>query len=436
MTALDGHGATVRAAQAPTGPAPDRLSRVFGAGSALPLAAHRLTFPPLPAPSDRPNERIVDAVERAGLRGRGGAGFPTATKLRAVASRGAAVVVANGSEGEPVSAKDKTLLVNAPHLVIDGALLAASAVGATEVVVAVERGSAAVDAVRAALFERAHAPSAPIRRIEVPRRFVAGEETALVQLVNGGEAKPTLTPPRPFERGVAGRPTLVSNVETLAHLATIVRWGPAWFRSVGTDAEPGTALVTVSGAVARPGVFEVALGTPLASVVDAAGGPTGGVQALLVGGYYGTWISGRAAATADLSEASLRPLGASVGCGAIVVLPDAACGLAETARLAAWLAGETAGQCGPCVHGLRAIAGACDDLAAARQAAESVQLLHRWSAQVEGRGACRFPDGVVRLVRSALTVFADDVTRHSYGVCDRAAGVAHMHVPEPETLWR
>lgn len=424
---------------APAAGSPRRLSAGWGASGAPSLAEHRLTYPAASTPRGRPDGRVIDTVERAGLRGRGGGGFPTGTKMRAVAARpGPSVVVANGSEGEPTSGKDKTLLTRAPHLVLDGLLLAAAGVGATRAVVAVERGTDALDAVRRAVAERVAAGEAEpvVQVVETPRHFVAGEETALVRLINGGEARPTLTPPRPFERGVHGRPTMVGNVETYAHLSMIMRWGSAWFRGMGTDDEPGTALLTVSGGVHRPGVFEVPLGTPLAGVIDAAGGPSGGVAAVLLGGYYGTWISGDAARYAALAGASLQPLGASVGCGVVLVLPHDACGLAETARVLRWMAGETAGQCGPCVHGLAAVAGAMTALADGRGGSAAVAQLHRWSRQIEGRGACRFPDGAVRLLRSALDVFGDDVGRHVLGPCHLASRPARLPIPADGGPWR
>jgi len=352
--------------------------------------------------------------------------------------RGPAVVVANGSEGEPASEKDKLLLTQAPHLVLDGVLLAVRAVGASEAVIGVERGTRALQIVSDAIAERADLEaSVPVRVVEVPRHYVAGEETALVHLINGGEAKPTLTPPRPFERGVNRRPTLVSNVETFAHLAMILQWGPSWFRALGTGDDPGTALVTVSGGVARPGVMEIVLGTPLSTIIDAAGGPTGGIQGVLLGGYYGTWIGPDDVRSARLSNADLKPLGASLGCGAIVVLPAQACGLAETANVLTWMAGETAGQCGPCVHGLAAVAGAMRDLVAGRAGTDTLDQLHRWAGQIEGRGACRFPDGAVRLLRSALTVFSDEVSSHlRRGPCTGAGQSSHLPIPASEQTWR
>ncbi|MEA2588365.1 MAG: hypothetical protein QOH66_1292, partial [Actinomycetota bacterium] len=321
------------------------------------LAEHRTRYPRPPVPRARPLTELIDVVERAGLRGRGGAGFPTAVKMRTVAKgRGRAVVLANGTEGEPASYKDKLLLTHQPHLVLDGALLAAAAVGADRVVIGVEETAPeALGAMRRALAERASSEPAGVR-VEVvatPAGYVSGEESALVSFVNGGPALPT-TAPRPFERGVGRRPTLVQNVETLAHLAQIARNGAGWFRQSGSPEEPGTALVTVSGAVARPGVIEVPIGTPLEAIVGRAA-PVGRPAAALVGGFFGTWVPA-AQFGLPFSRAGLAQAGASPGAGVVIVLADGACGLTETARIMAWYAAESAGQCGPCVFGLVALA--------------------------------------------------------------------------------
>jgi NADH:ubiquinone oxidoreductase subunit F (NADH-binding) len=268
----------------------------------------------------------------------------------------------------------------------------------------------ALAAVRAAVAERAAAErSASVRVAAIPHRYVAGEESALVHWLDGGPAKPKVTPPRVFEAGVGGRPTLVDNVETLAHVAQIARWGPDWFRQHGTADEPGTMLVTISGAVTAPGVQEIAVGTRLAAVVRAAGGSPSRTGAVLVGGYFGSWLSPADVRRVRLCNEDLRPLGAGLGCGAIVVLPPDGCGLKETARILTWLAGESAGQCGSCVHGLSAIAGGTVDLF---RGDDTIECLRRWTAQVEGRGACRFPDGAVRLLRSALDVFGHEIDLH------------------------
>lgn len=371
---------------------------------------------------------LVQEVERSGLRGRGGAAFPTATKLVVVGhGRRRAVVVANGAEGEPASAKDVVLLSQAPHLVLDGLQLAAAATRAGEAILCV-KGSAseALSAVARALRERQATgrDALPIRVVPVPDGYVTGEESALTHLLNGGRAIPTATPPRPFERGVDGRPTLIQNVETLAHVALIARHGGDWYRGLGTAAEPGTALVTLRGAVAKPGVREIALGTSLAALVQHGGGEIAHARGVLVGGYFGTWLDRRAAASATLDAASLRPLGASLGCGVVAVLPEDACPVAETARLVRWLAGESAGQCGPCVFGLAAIADALERLTDARSArrrnreGDPLARVRRWCGEIAGRGACRHPDGAVRLVASALRAFDGDFEDHlRHGPC-------------------
>ena len=239
------------------------------------------------------------------------------------------------------------LLRLAPHLVLDGALAAAAAVGAREIVIAVARDARRErSSIAAALAERRDRMR--WRVASVPVSFIVGEETALLASLAGRPAKPTLKPPYPFERGLRGAPTLVQNVETLAHLALIARYGPSWFRALGTPAEPGTALVSVSGAVARPGVYEIELGSTLGDLVTQARGAAEPIDAYLVGGYFGAWTR----------EPSLPLTAASgLGAGIVVALPETTCALAETARVARYLAAQSAGQCGPCVHGLAALAG-------------------------------------------------------------------------------
>jgi NADH:ubiquinone oxidoreductase subunit F (NADH-binding) len=364
---------------------------------------------------------LIALAEASGLTGRGGAGFPTGVKLRAVASqRRRPVVVVNAVEAEPASGKDRALLRTTPQLVLDGAVLAAGAVGAREVIVGIGRGAtvereALVGALEARTRQRIDG-RVSLRVVSAPEGFVIGEETALIQFLNGGPAKPTFTPPRPYERGVGGAPTLVQNVETLAHLALIARFGSTWFRELGTPAEPGTALITISGAVARPGIHEIALGTPLRQLIAEAGGTTEPISAYLVGGYFGTWFTEGAAGDLVLHTEHLARCGGGLGAGAIVTLPTSTCGVAEVARVARYLADQSAGQCGPCVHGLRAIADALAQLVVST--ADERERLARWVAEVRGRGACRHPDGATRFTASALQVFADEIEQHlRHGRC-------------------
>jgi NADH:ubiquinone oxidoreductase subunit F (NADH-binding) len=401
---------------------PGSLPRLLPPGPAS-LAGHLARYGPPPSPglTGRQRQELLAEVERSGLTGRGGAGFPTARKIAAVAAGRGAVVVANGTEGEPASAKDKVLLARSPHLVLDGAALAAEIVGARRAVIVAHRSVREIVAESAAVRAASGLDRVRLTVIAAADGFVAGEATAVVHWIERGIPAPAATPPRPSERGLGGAPTLVQNVETLAHLALVGRYGARWFRSVGTTAEPGSMLVTVLGAVREPGVVEVAIGTPVGEVLDLAGGASGSLRALLIGGYFGTWADAAAAAAAPFSAAGLAHLGAGPGAGLIAALPRTACGLAETARVARYLADESAGQCGPCLSGLDAIAGALQRLADGRGADRGA--LARWLGQVDGRGACRHPDGAVRLVRSALGEFTDELGLHAQGRCSGTARV-------------
>ena len=382
-------------------------------------------------------EWLIDEVERSGLRGRGGAGFPTARKLREVAARrGPRVVVANGTEGEPLSRKDQGLLIQRPHLVIDGVLAAAAAVRADRAILVVSRGADRAHAAAERAIAERDGGRVALSLAAAPARFVAGQETALVHWLDGGPATPTTAPPRPSQRGVGGRPTLVQNVETLAHLGLIARHGSDWFRGVGTDAEPGTILAGVHGAVARPGIQEIALGTTLGALVEAAGGATAPVAGLLVGGYFGSWIADPDPWSIPMSVEGLRRAGASLGTGMVAVLPEGACGLCETARVSRYLARESAGQCGPCVFGLRALADAAEALAGGRDAAAALREMTALPHEIEGRGACAHPDGAARLARSALRAFPHEVDLHLRGGCSSTGGPPVLPVPTHSDEWR
>jgi NADH:ubiquinone oxidoreductase subunit F (NADH-binding) len=443
--------------RAARGDAPTGLPRLLAgipALGALGLSEHLAVHGELPALEGRGRRgasALIDLVEEAGLRGRGGAGFPTAAKLRAVASAGRGglsghvgsaggrpIVVVNGAEGEPASSKDRTLLRALPHLVLDGALLAAAAVGAQEVLLGVcESAPGALDACARALAERGRPrrgqPSVQV--VAVPNRYVAGQESALVNFLGGGPALPTFTPPRPFERGVRGRPTLVANVETLAHLALLARYGPAWFRELGTPAQPGSALVTLSGPVAYPGVYEIEHGSPLSALLDAAEGATAPLRAVLLGGYSGTWVDARGDARGlALSDEHLAQIGAhppTLGAGVVVLLSTEACPVAELARITRWLASQSARQCGPCVFGLDALAGVFEQLVlGSSEGGRALPRLRSLAGLLDGRGACTHPDGAARLVTSALEVFAEELADHArQGPC--AACTRPSELPRP-----
>jgi NADH:ubiquinone oxidoreductase subunit F (NADH-binding) len=384
------------------------------------LAGHVAVLGPAPLPStaDRGwRDGFVAMLKASGLGGRGGAGFSAAVKL-ALAQNGrpGGTVVVNGMEGEPASDKDKLLLIRSPHLVLDGAQLLAAVTGAGRVTVCIPEGRQQVaTAVQRALDERTAARCAPVPEVMVrpPERFIAGEESALASWLDSDRSLPSFRPDKGVALRIGRHGALVHNAETLAHVAMIARTGPEEFRRLGLAEDPGTCLVTISGAVQHPGVVEIERGTPVIDIARRAL-TIGEPQALLVGGYGGAWV-GPAHLTTPYASFSLRAIGATAGVGVVVVLGQSACGLAESARVISYLAGQSAGQCGPCVYGLPAIAG--DLIRLARGEADHGLLirLDRRLREVDGRGACRHPDGAVRLVRSALEVFAADVGAHAAG---------------------
>lgn len=361
----------------------------------------------------------------SGLTGHGGAGFPLHRKLEAViAARGRAIVVANGAEGEPASAKDRWLLARRPHLVLDGLQLVARATNATDAFLYVNhRLDVAVLTELVAERRRARLDPVPVTVVAAPDAFISGEETAVVSHLSGGAALPRFKSPRVTERGVRGRPTLVSNVETLALLALIARRGAAWFRSAGTPDAPGTMLLTVGGAVRAPGIVETGHGTPLADVLALAGGASTHLQAVLLGGYHGTWLTADEMSFAKLSRSDLAPLGAWPGAGVVVAMGAGTCGLVEMSRVMSYLAEESAGQCGPCLNGLPRIANELKSVAFGGDGGRrAVDEMLRLGGIVVGRGACHHPDGSMRFLRSGLRVFAAEVELHLAGRCSRTSG--------------
>lgn len=370
--------------------------------------AHLSAYGALPA-----GDGVLSLVDAAGVRGRGGAGFPTAVKMRAVlASPGDAVVVGNGAEGEPASAKDRSLLAYSPHLVLDGLQLAAAAVGASEAYLAVASGAGALEA---ALAKRFRIDTVPVKVVAVPHRFLIGEETALVSALGGGRGLPRGRRIPVYERGVSGRPTLVQNVETLARLALVAR-----------SSDAGSSfLATVTGAVVNSGVVDVAAGQTLSSVLDAAGGASERLSAVLLGGYHGGFVPA-SALDVPLTAEGLRPFGVSVGAGVVVAIPASRCGLIETARVASYLAAQSARQCGPCLNGLPALAGELALLARGRSSPTAIRGI---ASLVAGRGACHHPDGAVRFIGSALSVFASEVSLHAAGQCSRTSDEPLLPTP-------
>jgi len=408
------------------GPQPERGAESF--------AEHRERLGARPTGGDW----MIEVLERSGLRGRGGGWFPAGRKWRAVSDHveeRPALVVVNASEGEPLSAKDRTLALHRPHLILDGAQVAAESVGAEGIVIYLSSPSRPlVRALHRSLRERRDAGvrEVPVRVVRTAHRYVAGESSAVVRRLNGGPSKPGFAPPYPSERGVGGRPTLVHNAETIANTALVARFGDAWFRARGTAGAPGTALVTLSGSVRHPGVYEIDVGTPLVDAIGLAGGVAGATAGVLVGGYAGTWI-----APAAVAHLPLTPDEVALGCGVLGVLGGHGCGLSESARIADYLARQSAGQCGPCVHGLRAIADAMLRIAASDANPGDLERVRRWALQVTGRGGCHHPDGAIHNVVSALEAFPDHLALHLRGMpCHGWADGALPPPPRSTPGWR
>ena len=362
-----------------------------------------------------PREGIIAELHLSGLQGRGGAGFSAGVKWQTLAFNPAVhkVVVANGEEGEPASCKDQWLLKHRPHLVLDGLLLAAQAIGATRTIVYLSH-SATVDSMQAAIEEleaSPYKPSTPIEVHVVRASYVAGEESAVCRSINGGEAKPTAKPPRPFEVGVDKAPTLVSNVETLAHAAWISRNGAQAFRSEGTQHSPGTILVTLTGACKRPGVYEVPLGLSLDTVFETVGGGyINTPKAFIVGGWFGGLLAAQHSQS-SCCYTGLKQLGSGLGCAAITVLGEETNIMEVASEIGLWYTRESAQQCGTCIRGTQAIAGALVRINLGAGESQDRENLIRWGKTLPGRGACAFLDGAAALARTVVNEFDSDVNQ-------------------------
>jgi NADH:ubiquinone oxidoreductase subunit F (NADH-binding) len=365
-------------------------------------------------------DELLEKVDLSGLLGRGGAAFPLGTKLRAVREahrRGSdTVVVANGEEGEPASVKDRWLLRNRPHLVLDGLRLAAAMVGAARVYVYVsdERSAAAVATALTQLEPEIFGATA-VTVVTVEPGYVAGEETAAVRRINGGPAKPTDKPPRPFEEGVSGMPTMVSNVETLANLPYIHEHGSRGFRAVGTPMSPGTFLATLTGGGRPAALFEIPHGAAFSDLLEMYGLTAESVHGVLMGGYFAGLLN-TDILDATLDHETIRRLGSGLGCGAISILTDD-CPVAVAASVMSYFDRENAGQCGSCFNGTAAMAAVTSALRDGIATDEDLARLERWSVVLRGRGACGTLDGATNVAASLLLQFPQVVARHLANDC-------------------
>lgn len=359
---------------------------------------------------------LVDQVAEARLAGHGGGGFPVAAKWRARRGVQPPVVVANGAEREPGSVKDRYLMAHRPFLVLDGLRATAAAVGAGRAYIAVDvEATAALEAMTDALrqaTERGVLGDLEVSVDPVPARYVAGEETALVSLLGGGDARPKAKPPYPVQSGVLGRPTVVHNVETLAQVGLIAAFGPDWFREVGPPTSPGTGLFSVGRFGGPMAVVERPSGTTVRALVDGAGWSA--ARAAMVGGWSGTLLP------ADrfdlpLTGPAVAAVGGVLGTKSVQVLDDGDCPVVVVATVLRYLGAESAGQCPPCTKGVPYLADLLSSLSAGTLAVADLDDGRAFAASLVDRGACRLPDGAVRLLDSLFRHFPDEVDRHMAG---------------------
>ncbi len=394
------------------------------------LSTHYQVFGSLPRLTA---DQLISMTQEVNLCGRGGAAFPVSRKVKSVLEtarrrKRKTVVLVNGTEGEPGSSKDRMLMLRSPYLVLGGALIAAWALQAPEIIIGVTRP----DVARSLSSAAQAAPDLRrlVRVVQVPDRFVSGEGGALVNALNGKAALPPGRKVLPSDYGVDDLPTLLSNAETYAQIAVLAMLGPEGFASTGTSDEPGTYLLSVGGSADRPAVVEVPAGLPLGEVLDLCLAAPG--EGVLVGGYHGMWLPTETAYSTPVSRAGLTAVGGVLGAGVVLALGDGTCPLGEVARVAGYLAHQSSGQCGPCKLGLPSIARALSALADGSGGVDALDTARRAAGAVRGRGACAHPDGMFRFVLSALDVFSDDVATHLFrGTCGRKVqGILPLAAPQ------
>ncbi|MGE4022050.1 NADH-ubiquinone oxidoreductase-F iron-sulfur binding region domain-containing protein [Mycolicibacterium sp.] len=365
---------------------------------------------------------LKDRPANQSLRGRGGAAFPTLQKINSVneCAQAAGVtptVLCNGAESEPLSYKDRHLMRHRPHLVLDGALLAAGAVSAGQVYVYVG-DDASHTAMRLAVDElNARRRGGPeLVLVKAQDTYVAGEESAAIRAVETGVARPTDKPPRPYSHGIGGNPTLVLNVETLARLAHS--------QLPGTNTADDRFLATISGADLAPRIYELPVGLPLQTLAARLELPAdGGGYNVLVGGFFGGLMP--ADPGLNLSYAMLRAQGNGLGCGALHFIAPQDCVVSVAADVAMFFSEYNARQCRSCISSTQAVADTLVKLAVpGRSTAADLEKLIRWSNQLPGRGACAVPDGLVVLLQTLVRHYQADLQDHVHSGCRRCRDAA------------
>lgn len=369
---------------------------------------------------------LIEEVRRSGLRGRGGAGFPTGIKWRgAAASPGPRAVVCNAAEGEPGTLKDREIMNRNPYRVLEGLAIAAMAVGATSAYVGVKaRFGPQITRLEQAASEMSQAgllEGIDLRLVDGPDDYLFGVETAMLEVIQGNDPLPRLVPP--YIQGLIGRDgtefaIVVNNVETLANVPGIISNGADWYRSVGTERSPGTMVFTVSGDVRTPTTTELALGTPLSFLIYGEGGgmADGRQPKMVVSG-----VSNRPL-TADefdtpLSFEALEAIGSGLGSGGFLVYNDRTCAVEVGAVLSDFLQRGSCGQCPPCKLGTTAFARGFHRIMEGESSLEEVEELTAWISRVTDANRCGLGAGQRALATGILVNFAEDVAACLAGTC-------------------
>lgn len=374
-------------------------------------------------------EAVIAEVIRSGLRGRGGAGYPTGAKWQAVRADPCPIryLVCNAAEGEPGTFKDRWILRRNPYQVLEGIAIAACAIGAKTAFIVIKRSFAReIDALARAMREMTEAGMtgpAPVQIVRGPGEYLFGEEKAAAEVIEGSEPLPRIIPPYQvglFARPGSANPTVTNNVETLANVPAVLRDGAGVFRSTGTGASPGTMIFTLCGDVRRPGVYELPLGTPLLSLLSGSGGGAltgqrlkavfpGASNAILTPGQFGT----------PLDFEAMRSAGSGLGSGGFIAYDESACIVAATLAFSRFLAAESCGQCPACTKGTGEITAALERIEGGTGSGSDVEAILSRCASVTGGQRCALPTGESLLVESAIRQFRAEFDAHLGRGCPR-----------------
>jgi len=365
---------------------------------------------------------VIQEVAKSGLRGRGGAGFPTGEKWRAVRAVGAGsrFAVCNAAEGEPATFKDRLLLRTNPYQVLEGLAIAAYAVGAERAYVGLKEAfRPEIEPLRRALGEMQDADAlggVPVEIVLGPDLYLFGEETGLEEVIEGRLPLPRVA--RPFVQGLFAKPpqdnpTLVNNVETLANVPHILADGSDWLRATGTDRAPGTMLFTICGDVRREGVFELPLGSPLRSLVEelAGGTPESRVLKAIFPGASNTVILPEQL-DASMDFDSMRQVGSGLGAGGFAVFDDSACIVQAAYRYSRFLYVESCGQCPACKFGTGEVTQALQRIEAGGGSDRDLELILVQARGSTGGQKCALPTGESLLMQSLVQAFGDEFRSH------------------------